>query len=62
MFWNRQQELAALDALDGSGGLAVLWGRRRIGKTRLLLEWTTRGVDPITAGGQIGRASCRERV
>jgi len=52
MFWNRQQELAALDALDGSGGLAVLWGRRRIGKTRLLLEWTNRGGGVYTVADQ----------
>lgn len=33
-----------LDRLARSkeGGLAVIWGRRRIGKTRLLLEWTTK--------------------
>ena len=43
MFWNRKTELAALDTLDAGGGLAVVWGRRRIGKTRLLLEWTRAG-------------------
>ena len=40
-FVNRTSELAQLDALATrkDGGLAVLWGRRRVGKTRLLLEW-----------------------
>src|SRR5258706_3984150 len=38
-FLNREDELAALAGLDDEGGLAVIWGRRRIGKTRLLLEW-----------------------
>ncbi len=40
-FIDRQAELQRLDALvgRGEGGLAVVWGRRRIGKTRLLLEW-----------------------
>ena len=40
-FLNRTGELAQLDALANreEGGLAVLWGRRRVGKTRLLLEW-----------------------
>jgi uncharacterized protein len=40
-FIDRQAEMQRLDALAvrGEGGLAVVWGRRRIGKTRLLLEW-----------------------
>lgn len=40
-FIDRQAEMQRLDALVGraEGGLAVVWGRRRIGKTRLLLEW-----------------------
>jgi len=42
-FFNRNDELDRLNRLARSrnGGLAVLYGRRRIGKTRLLLEWTT---------------------
>lgn len=42
MEWqDRAAELARLDRLARSkdGGLAVLWGRRRVGKTRLLVEW-----------------------
>ncbi len=43
-FINRQQELhrlnAALrDAHQSKAALAVLWGRRRVGKSRLLTEW-----------------------
>ncbi|MDD8026160.1 MAG: ATP-binding protein [Acidobacteriota bacterium] len=43
-FINRQTELQQLLRLSGakSGGLAVVWGRRRVGKTRLLLEWSRR--------------------
>lgn len=43
-FVNRARELAQIDNLAGrrDGGLAVLWGRRRVGKTRLLLEWCRR--------------------
>ncbi|MGH9385964.1 MAG: ATP-binding protein [Vicinamibacterales bacterium] len=44
LFLNRDEELARLDAHATSpgGGLAVVFGRRRIGKTRLLLEWCRR--------------------
>jgi len=43
-FVDRDLELERLDTLvkRGEGGLAVLWGRRRVGKTRLLLEWCRR--------------------
>jgi uncharacterized protein len=43
-FLDRQGELSRLDELMGSreGRLAVVYGRRRVGKTRLLLEWTAR--------------------
>jgi uncharacterized protein len=40
LFLDRAAELGALQRLDA--GLAVVWGRRRIGKTRLLLEWCDR--------------------
>lgn len=40
-FINRQKEMSRLDRLAelSESALAVIWGRRRIGKTRLLLEW-----------------------
>ena len=38
-FLGREEELERLHRLAHTGGLAVIWGRRRIGKTRLLLEW-----------------------
>lgn len=40
-FLDRREELARLDRLAAAkqGGLAVVYGRRRLGKTRLLLEW-----------------------
>lgn len=40
-FIDRQQELQRLEraASARDGGLVVLWGRRRVGKTRLLVEW-----------------------
>ena len=42
-FINRQDELRRLDnALGHPGGFAVIWGRRRVGKSRLLLEWSRR--------------------
>lgn len=41
LFMDRRNEVERLDRLAGSpeGGLAVVYGRRRVGKTRLLLEW-----------------------
>ena len=41
-FINRHKELARLERLSQSkeGGVVVVWGRRRVGKTRLLLEWS----------------------
>ncbi|MCU0722832.1 MAG: ATP-binding protein [Planctomycetes bacterium] len=43
-FVDRKPEMERLDGLvrSGRGGLAALWGRRRVGKTRLLLEWCHR--------------------
>jgi AAA+ ATPase superfamily predicted ATPase len=38
-FVNRDAELRELDAAAKRGGLAVVFGRRRVGKTRLLLQW-----------------------
>jgi uncharacterized protein len=51
-FWNRKRELAALATLAPGGGLAVVWGRRRIGKTRLLLEWSERAGGVYTVADQ----------
>ncbi len=40
-FINRQKEMSRLDHLVSldEAGVVVIWGRRRVGKTRLLLEW-----------------------
>ncbi len=38
-FTNRTRELESLDASARVGGLVVLFGRRRVGKTRLLTHW-----------------------
>lgn len=37
------------------GGLAVLFGRRRLGKTRLLLEWSAKHKGLYTVGCRRGR-------
>ena len=40
-FIDRVDEMRRLDAaLARPGGFAVLWGRRRVGKSRLLVEWS----------------------
>ena len=38
-FTNRVDELKELDAAAKAGGLLVVFGRRRVGKTRLLTHW-----------------------
>lgn len=52
LFLNRERELAALSELGDAGGLAVVWGRRRIGKTRLLVEWCERERGTYTVADQ----------
>lgn len=41
-FVNRDAELRELDAAAAKGGLLAVHGRRRVGKTRLLVEWLGR--------------------
>lgn len=53
MFVDRQRELAFLDDLltrrrPGPAQLILLYGRRRVGKTALLVEWAERGAVPYT--------------
>lgn len=51
-FLDRKVELAALRSLSREGGLAVIWGRRRLGKTRLLVEWCERERGVYTVADQ----------
>ncbi len=53
-FVNRQEELARLDRVAASeeGGLVVVYGRRRVGKTRLLLEWAKKHDGVYTVADQ----------
>ncbi len=41
-FVNREAELLELDKAATQGGLVVVYGRRRVGKTRLLRHWLNR--------------------
>ena len=42
-FIDRAEEMRRLDAVLAQPGVfAVIWGRRRVGKTRLLIEWSQR--------------------
>lgn len=53
-FVDRTEEMARLRRLTdrGRGGLAVVYGRRRIGKTRLLLEWSRQSHGLYTVADQ----------
>ena len=68
LFLNRKEEMSRLDELTArpEGGLAVIYGRRRIGKTRLLLEWAKRhdGLYSVAdqSSGQIQRRYFAESV
>jgi AAA+ ATPase superfamily predicted ATPase len=50
-FVDRKEELARLNRLEGPG-LAIVWGRRRVGKTRLLVEWSRRRGGLYTVADQ----------
>ncbi len=54
IFVDRLREMERLDRLVESeeGGLAVVYGRRRIGKTRLLLQWSGRHKGLYTVADQ----------
>ncbi|HSK81595.1 MAG TPA: ATP-binding protein, partial [Thermoanaerobaculia bacterium] len=49
-----QDELARLDRVAASeeGGLVVVYGRRRVGKTRLLIEWAKKHAGLYTVADQ----------
>ena len=53
-FLDRGEELSRLDRLArrSGGGLAVVYGRRRVGKTRLLLHWCERNDGLYTVADQ----------
>ncbi len=54
LFLNRSQEMERLDRMiqRRAGGLVVLYGRRRVGKTRLLLEWVGKHSGLYTVADQ----------
>lgn len=51
IFLDRNAELERLDRLQPPG-LGVIWGRRRVGKTRLLVEWCRRRGGLYTVADQ----------
>lgn len=64
MDWqDRRSELTRLDRLAArrDGGFGVLWGRRRVGKTRLLVEWVQRRNGAYFVADESTPALQRER-
>ena len=62
-FVDRHHELRRLDrALRQRGALAVIWGRRRVGKSRLLIEWSRRRDGLYTVADQSASAVQRRYI
>ena len=62
-FVDRHNELRRLDrALRQRGALAVIWGRRRVGKSRLLIEWSRRRDGLYTVADQSASAVQRRYI
>ena len=63
-FLDREEEMRRLLDLSAreDGGLAVLWGRRRVGKTRLMLEWVRRANGIYTLSEAVPIVSQRSQV
>ena len=61
---DRKAELARLERVSSrrGGGLVVLWGRRRVGKTRLLLEWVHRAGGVYFVADESSPAFQRRRL
>ena len=51
-FLNREAELLRLDRALRPGALVAIWGRRRVGKSRLLTEWSRRRDGLYTVADQ----------
>ncbi len=51
-FLDRHEELCRLDRALRPGALVALWGRRRVGKSRLLIEWCQRTNGLYTVADQ----------
>ena len=52
-FLDRSDEMHRLDGtLRRQGSFAVIWGRRRVGKSRLLIEWSRRHEGLYTVADQ----------
>ena len=51
-FLNRDSELQRLDRALRPGALVAIWGRRRVGKSRLLVEWCQRRDGLYTVADQ----------
>ncbi len=61
-FLDREDEIARLEALHQAGGLGVVTGRRRIGKTRLLVEWVKREEGVYSVADESAPAVQREHL
>ena len=66
MFVDRRQELAFLNDLlarahPGPAQLALIYGRRRVGKSELLLQWATQAAYPYTYWEAVKETATQQR-
>jgi AAA+ ATPase superfamily predicted ATPase len=61
-FSNRRLELKELDTAAADGGLVVIFGRRRVGKTRLLVRWLAKRKGLYSQAIEAARAQQLDQV
>lgn len=62
MFFGRENEIAYLNGLGGAPHFLLLSGRRRVGKSELLLEWAKRRGEPYLYWAAVKETPAQQRA